>query len=100
MREMGLLLPEDIWQCIASFIPQNALLRLISVNKAFYNIVLDTKYREIHWAKLDRPMIKSLVRLRCAILIESELRPLSGLYPQDSFDSRPSAEAAHSCMVH
>ncbi|KAJ7139982.1 hypothetical protein C8R43DRAFT_1018478 [Mycena crocata] len=64
MRETGLLLPEDIWQCVASFIPDSHLLHLISVNKAFYNIVLDAKYREIHWNKLDASMIKSLVRLR------------------------------------
>ncbi|KAJ7472018.1 hypothetical protein FB451DRAFT_1251692 [Mycena latifolia] len=64
MARTGLLLPDDIWQCVASFIPDYQLLTLISVNKAFYNIVLDAKYREIHWAKLDGPMTKSLVRLR------------------------------------
>ncbi|KAJ7119688.1 hypothetical protein C8R44DRAFT_706574 [Mycena epipterygia] len=64
MRAIGILLPEDIWQCVASFIPHDHLLTLISVNKAFYNIVLDAKYQEIHWAKVDDRMIKSLVRLR------------------------------------
>ncbi|KAJ7689012.1 hypothetical protein B0H17DRAFT_1067482 [Mycena rosella] len=64
MARIGLLLPADIWQCVASFIPEYHLLTLISVNKAFYNIVLDARYREIHWAKLDPSMIKSLVRLR------------------------------------
>ncbi|KAJ6558273.1 hypothetical protein B0H19DRAFT_1150637 [Mycena capillaripes] len=57
-------LPEDIWQCVASFIPSSHLYTLISVNRAFYNIVLDAKYREIHWDKLDGLMTKSLVRLR------------------------------------
>ncbi|KAJ7280173.1 hypothetical protein C8J57DRAFT_1301823 [Mycena rebaudengoi] len=64
MKHCGLLLPDDIWQCVASFIPQQQLLRLISVNRAFYDIVLDAKYREVLWVKLDEQMIKSLVRLR------------------------------------
>ncbi|KAJ7485102.1 hypothetical protein B0H11DRAFT_1150291 [Mycena galericulata] len=58
------LLPHDIWQCVASFIPYPQLFPLISVNKALYNIVMDAKYREIHWTMLDGSMIKSLVRLR------------------------------------
>ncbi|KAJ7666948.1 hypothetical protein DFH06DRAFT_1185119 [Mycena polygramma] len=60
----GVALPEDIWQCVASFIAHTHLVTLISVNRAFYNIVLDAKYREIHWDKLDGRMTKSLVRLR------------------------------------
>lgn len=64
MGAIGVLLPEDIWQCVAWFIPHDHLLTLISVNKAFYNIVLDAKYQEIHWAKVDDLMVKSLVRLR------------------------------------
>lgn len=59
-----LTLPEDIWQLIASWVPLHHLFTLISVNRAFYNIVLDARYREIHWNKLDGLMTKSLVRLR------------------------------------
>ncbi|KAJ7083983.1 hypothetical protein B0H15DRAFT_888719 [Mycena belliarum] len=64
MACIDLQLPEDIWQCVASFIPIAELPILISVNKAFYNIVLDARYREIYWVKLDGFMSKSLVRLR------------------------------------
>ncbi|KAJ7208433.1 hypothetical protein B0H12DRAFT_1242997 [Mycena haematopus] len=59
-----LALPADIWECVAFFLPWRDLLPLISLNRAFYNIVLDKKYREIHWEKLDRLMTKTLVRLR------------------------------------
>ncbi|KAJ6632460.1 hypothetical protein B0H10DRAFT_15101 [Mycena sp. CBHHK59/15] len=60
----GLVLPDDIWQCVACFIPHENLPRLISVNRAFYNIILDAKYSEVFWAKLDGPMLRSLVLLR------------------------------------
>ncbi|KAJ6510681.1 hypothetical protein C8R45DRAFT_394391 [Mycena sanguinolenta] len=59
-----LVLPADLWECVAFFLSLRDLLPLISVNRAFYNIVLDMKYREIHWDKLDRHMTKTLVRLR------------------------------------
>ncbi|KAJ6510699.1 hypothetical protein C8R45DRAFT_964898 [Mycena sanguinolenta] len=59
-----LVLPADIWECVAFFLSLRDLLPLISVNRAFYNIVLDMKYREIYWDKLDRHMTKTLVRLR------------------------------------
>ncbi|KAF8198341.1 hypothetical protein K438DRAFT_1824230 [Mycena galopus ATCC 62051] len=59
-----LALPADIWECVAFFLPWRDLSPLISVNRAFYNIVLDARYREIHWDKLDGLMTKTLVRLR------------------------------------
>ncbi|KAJ7226943.1 hypothetical protein GGX14DRAFT_417737 [Mycena pura] len=57
-------LPDDVWRCIASFIPQKHLVTVVSVNRAFYNIVLDDLYKEIRWDKLDKDMIRSLARLQ------------------------------------
>jgi hypothetical protein len=59
-----LALPADIWECVAVFLPWRDLYPLISVNRALYHIVLDARYREIHWDKVDRFMTKTLVRLR------------------------------------
>ncbi|KAF7361492.1 hypothetical protein MSAN_01182600 [Mycena sanguinolenta] len=64
MKQHLPVLPADIWECVASFLSLRELLPLISVNRALYNIVLDTKYREILWDKLDVHMSKTLVRLR------------------------------------
>ncbi|KAF7361491.1 hypothetical protein MSAN_01182500 [Mycena sanguinolenta] len=64
MKQHLPVLPADIWECVASFLSLWELLPLISVNRALYNIVLDMKYREIHWDKLDDHMAKTLVRLR------------------------------------
>ncbi|KAJ7126321.1 hypothetical protein C8R44DRAFT_874677 [Mycena epipterygia] len=63
MGETSLLLPEDIWHSVASFIPYGQLTALVSVNRAFYNIVLDAKYQEVHWTKPDGGMNYSLARL-------------------------------------
>ncbi|KAJ7187014.1 hypothetical protein C8R46DRAFT_1058587 [Mycena filopes] len=60
----SLVLPDDIWQCIASFLPSSSIAPLISVNRAWYNIVLDARYQEIHWDKVDAAMTRTLVRLR------------------------------------
>ncbi|KAJ7027523.1 hypothetical protein C8F04DRAFT_1122284 [Mycena alexandri] len=60
----SLVLPEDIWQCVASFVPYDDLAALISINRAWYNIALDARYREIHWDKVDVSMTRTLVRLR------------------------------------
>ncbi|KAJ7773643.1 hypothetical protein DFH07DRAFT_801344 [Mycena maculata] len=57
-------LPYEIWQCVAAFIPDRQLPSLISVNKAFYDKAMDSKYREVHWTMADKNMIKSLLRLR------------------------------------
>ncbi|KAF7305461.1 hypothetical protein HMN09_00798800 [Mycena chlorophos] len=60
--------PEDVWRLIASFLPESHRRTLISVNKAFYNIVLDERYGVVRWDKLDRAMIKSLARLRTPLI--------------------------------
>ncbi|KAJ7226939.1 hypothetical protein GGX14DRAFT_99815 [Mycena pura] len=57
-------LPEDVWRYIASFIPHKHLVTLLSVNKTFYDIALDARYREIRWDKLDKNMTRSLARLQ------------------------------------
>ena len=57
-------LPYDVCFIIASHLEGSHLLTLASVNRAFYDIVLDTRYREIWWASLDQPMLRSLAYLQ------------------------------------
>ncbi|KAJ7641633.1 hypothetical protein FB45DRAFT_900652 [Roridomyces roridus] len=61
---MSPALPEDVWRCVASFLPPLNIHRLISVNQACYNIAMDLKYQQVEWKTLDRWMLRSLVRLR------------------------------------
>lgn len=58
-------LPHDVWTLIAGLLEVNHLLTLAAVNRSFYDIVLDARYGEIHWVKLDSYMLKTLIRLQC-----------------------------------
>ncbi|KAF9467581.1 hypothetical protein BDZ94DRAFT_1318558 [Collybia nuda] len=57
-------LPHDIWEVISQHIPRKELLNLAAVNRPFYNIVLNTRYKEIWWVKLDESMVEYLRRLQ------------------------------------
>jgi hypothetical protein len=57
-------LPHDVWTLVAGLLQPDHLLTLIAVNRSFYNIVLDARYGEIHWVKLDKYMLKTLVHLQ------------------------------------
>ncbi|KAK7028387.1 hypothetical protein R3P38DRAFT_3189882 [Favolaschia claudopus] len=60
----SVVLPDDVWECIAAFLSRRDLAGLISLNVALYNIVLNTRYRELCWDKVDKKMLKMLVRVR------------------------------------
>ncbi|KAJ7251287.1 hypothetical protein C8J57DRAFT_1352625 [Mycena rebaudengoi] len=55
--------PYEIWQYIASYMTKEELRRLVTLNRPLYNIGMDAEYREVLWAKVDLPMLRSLSRL-------------------------------------
>ncbi|KAF8888087.1 hypothetical protein BD779DRAFT_477683 [Infundibulicybe gibba] len=57
-------IPHDIWVHIAQFIPALALRNLFSVNRTFFHIAMDYRYRQISFAYLNDHMLRSLVRLK------------------------------------
>jgi hypothetical protein len=57
-------LPHDVWMQIAGLLTVDHLLTLVAVNRSFYDIVLDMRYREIHWVRLDKDMLRTLVCLQ------------------------------------
>jgi hypothetical protein len=61
---MALNLPHDIWLLIVSFVDKDQLSTLYAVNYVLHNIVLDARYSEIQWVKLDKEMLRTLLRLR------------------------------------
>ncbi|KAF8151777.1 hypothetical protein B0H34DRAFT_728965 [Crassisporium funariophilum] len=71
-RQTGNDIPDDIWRGVADHIylsqPRHELYRLISVNRIFFNYVLDTKYREVWWTKLDNGLLRLLTRLQEPII--------------------------------
>ncbi|KAG6906903.1 hypothetical protein DXG01_011458 [Tephrocybe rancida] len=57
-------LPPDIWALIADHIPLQELDELLSVNRAFFDLALDARYRTVEWAILDNKLIRMLDRLQ------------------------------------
>lgn len=65
-------IPDEIWRIIANHVLQSGtshdLYRLISVNRTLFNVVLDMKYGEVRWTKLDRNVVRLLGRLQYVCL--------------------------------
>jgi hypothetical protein len=57
-------LPHDVWRLITSLLEVRHLLKLSGVNRSFYNIILDTRYGEVHWVRIDDNMLKTLICLQ------------------------------------
>ncbi|KAF5376522.1 hypothetical protein D9615_008674 [Tricholomella constricta] len=57
-------LPEDIWHLVAQYFPARELTKLISLNRAFYNTVLNARYQTVEWVMLDMKLIRCLARLQ------------------------------------
>lgn len=53
-------IPTDVWNHIASYIPQHELRELISVNRAFFDLVLDARYKTVEWFMVDKKMVRFL----------------------------------------
>ncbi|CAA7266759.1 unnamed protein product [Cyclocybe aegerita] len=78
-RLTGNDIPDDIWRHIALHIaseePLHKFYRLISVNRTFFNVILDAKYGEVRWVRLSEKFMRGLQRLQNPI-ISSHVRRL------------------------
>ena len=61
-------LPNDVWDYIAQFIPALTLKDMISVNRFFFDLAMDYRYRQISFTYLSARMLWMLVRLKCVSL--------------------------------
>ncbi|KAF9457831.1 hypothetical protein BDZ94DRAFT_1313836 [Collybia nuda] len=84
---MRTVLPYDVWLCVAEFLERATLRRLMSVNHAFFDAVLNIQYRDIDIYNLDKGNIHILQRLRDPY-IGSRVRTLR-LVPKDLLRDRP-----------
>ncbi|KAG6908933.1 hypothetical protein DXG01_002712 [Tephrocybe rancida] len=59
-------LPQDIWVVIIQHlqVPRSKVMRLMTVNRALFNLVLDESYRNVEWVRLDHTFRRSLARLQ------------------------------------
>ncbi|THV06248.1 hypothetical protein K435DRAFT_773433 [Dendrothele bispora CBS 962.96] len=55
--------PEDIWHCVAQFIPKHVLRDLYGVNRTFFDLAMNERYREISCFQFDDRMKRLLERL-------------------------------------
>ncbi|KAF8335087.1 hypothetical protein F5887DRAFT_989881 [Amanita rubescens] len=57
-------LPPQVWVAIARFIPALCLKDMLSVNRFFFNLAMDYRYRQISFTYLNERMVWLLLRLR------------------------------------
>jgi len=57
-------IPHDVWVYIAQFLPLDVSKKLIRVNKAFYEVGMNARYREVRFTNSDVNMFKTLDRLK------------------------------------
>lgn len=60
-------IPHDIWLHIAEYIPALVLRNLLIVNRSFFDIAMDCRYRQMSFVYLDNRMVRNLVRLKYVV---------------------------------
>ena len=60
-------LPPPVWLAIAQFIPALHLKDMLSVNRVFFDLAMDYRYRQISLTYLTEHMLWTLLRLRCLL---------------------------------
>ncbi|CAA7266762.1 unnamed protein product [Cyclocybe aegerita] len=72
-------IPDDIWYLIASYLADGRraedLRRFMSIHRCFFNFVLDLKYGEVRWVRIDKAFMTILKRLQSSV-ISSHVRRL------------------------
>ena len=56
-------LPREIWRHIAHFMSNDDLQPFLSLNSVFFDIVMDSRYRQMTFAYIDKRMVRNLNRL-------------------------------------
>jgi hypothetical protein len=56
--------PDDIWSYVAQFLPPKTLRNMLTVNRVFFEMAMDVRYREVHFLHVDSNSIKVLRRLK------------------------------------
>ncbi|KAG2012017.1 hypothetical protein CC2G_012068 [Coprinopsis cinerea AmutBmut pab1-1] len=57
-------LPHSIWLHVAQYLSPLFLRDLLTVNRTFFELAMDIRYRQLMFAYLDERMVKNLVRLK------------------------------------
>jgi hypothetical protein len=57
-------IPDDIWSYIAEMLPLNTLRDMLTVNRVFFEMAMNARYREVSFLHIDSNTIKLLQRLK------------------------------------
>jgi len=57
-------IPDDIWSYVAQFLPPKTLRNMLTVNRVFFEMAMDVRYREVDFLHVDGNSIKMLCRLK------------------------------------
>ncbi|KAF8659290.1 hypothetical protein AX16_001864 [Volvariella volvacea WC 439] len=61
---MANALPYEIWECITNQLSDNDVYPLLGVNRLLFYLVLERKYGDVSWFKLDKETVQILQRLQ------------------------------------
>jgi hypothetical protein len=59
--------PSEIWLQVADHLPAHLVGDLYTVNRQWFDIAMNARYRQISFAFLNRAMLRDLTRLRSVI---------------------------------
>ena len=68
---MSRVIPHEIWLHIAQFIPETSLQNLYTINRSFFEIAMNARYREVHFSNFDSAMFWKFHRLKYTIYFHS-----------------------------
>jgi hypothetical protein len=57
-------IPPEIWALIAQYLPEKDVIRLMSVNRLFFTLAMDERYKVFSVNKVDRTLVRTLEVLR------------------------------------
>ncbi|KAJ2915937.1 hypothetical protein MD484_g4480, partial [Candolleomyces efflorescens] len=94
-------LPHNIWVHVAQYLPALFLQDLITVNRSFFEIAMDCRYRQLILAYMDSRMVKNLVRLRDPAVAKrvQVLHIYPGFLPQSNSAPLLFDQAKPECMA-
>ena len=62
-------IPAEVWLHIAEFIPDDTLRDMLGVNKLFFNLALDARYKVVSLKSIRLSTMKRLSRLRWVVYV-------------------------------
>ena len=63
-RHSSTHIPYDVWEHIASFLPERRVMKLYTVNSALFHIAMNARYKHVELSAFDERKMRLLRRLQ------------------------------------